>query len=241
MSEETKNEDLQKVTPEALKKAEWIKSRDELIVSIGAVTVISSDEDLTKSAKLQTKASKMIKDLSKMRLDLTRPLDDRKKEIMDVEKEQVEILSIELGRLKSINSNYATIKAAEAETERQRNRKEEQDKQQKEFEEQQKKDLEKQKEMKGLFGDNAEYFPESIANVPAYFPPPMPAAKVKVLGARTVIRWHHEIVDSSRVPRQFMTVDPQKIRGYIQSQAKLELDPSIEGVHVWKTANVESR
>lgn len=234
MSEEVS---LEKINPAALKEAEWLQKRDDLVVKMTAIKAVDSDEVLEVTGKLQKQASKLIKGLSNSRLELTRPLDTMKTSIMDQERELIADISTALIHIKRLNSEYATKVAAEAEAERERLAKIERDKAS-----QIEADKQKEKErLQGLFGSNAviDTYEPPAEELPV--PTVAPSGKVRTSSTRTVTVWDFTIVDSAQVPREFCTVDEKKIRAYKNSQVALEKDPVISGVKFTKSIDIRSR
>lgn len=244
MDEAVKNE-VQVVTlrSDALaKKEKWIAKRETLLEKSKSIVAVSNDSDLQKSGKLQTSMSKHIKELAKERLNVTRPIDAIKKSIVQAEKEMVADLQSEQTRIKNINDAYATeqdrlnrikleeerVKAAEAaaaELKRQQ-------------------ELEKQMmaQADNPFGESAQFAPPAEdVPVPEPVAPPVLQTPVGLDTSRRVKRWTYVIDDESRVPREYCTPDPKKVRAYMDLQIKLGNDPEMAGVTFTSRISVESR
>lgn len=71
---------------------------------------------------------------------------------------------------------------------------------------------------------------EAVLNEPVYVPPVKVAAPPKVSGVKMRENWKFEIVDESKIPREFLTYDEKKIGQYVRA---MKNGAKIEGVRVY--------
>ncbi len=245
MSNETTKTEivLADIRPDSLsRREEWIKQRDDLAQRAAVIAIVTSDSELETAGRLQTEITRLLKDLEAARMALTRPLDNLKKQLTAQEKELAATLEAELFRLKKLNSEYATKKAAEAEAAQKRAEAERLAQAEREMAAQQS----QAQKAASLFGAGAVF---TGAPAPAAAAVPVQPAEPIPQGPRTssnafVETWQFQITDSSQVPRQFMTIDETKIRAWLKSQKALGYDIQalcVPGLHFYKETQVRSK
>ena len=222
------------------RRVEWIAKRDALAARAVAVVAVATDSDLETAGKLQTEITRLLKDLEAARMALTRPIDERKREIMAQEKELAAALEKELFRLKKLNGDYATQKAAEAEAARRRIEAEaraQAEREQAALEEQAKKSA-------SLFGPVATFAPAPAA-APAPVQPAAPIPQAPKTSANSFVEtWKFDVTDQLQVPREFLVVDETKIRAWLAYQKKLGADIStlqVAGLRLYKETQVRAK
>jgi hypothetical protein len=222
------------------RRVEWIAKRDALAARAVAVVAVATDSDLETAGKLQTEITRLLKDLEAARMALTRPIDERKREIMAQEKELAAALEKELFRLKKLNGDYATRKAAEAEAARRRIEAEaraQAEREQAALEEQAKKSA-------SLFGPVATFAPAPAA-APAPVQPAAPIPQAPKTSANSFVEtWKFDVTDQLQVPREFLVVDETKIRAWLAYQKKLGADIStlqVAGLRLYKETQVRAK
>jgi hypothetical protein len=204
------------------RRVEWIAKREALTARAVAVVAVATDSDLETAGKLQTEITRILKDLEAARMALTRPIDAMKKDIMAQETQLAATLEKELFRLKKLNGDYATKKAAEAEAARKRIQAEaraQAERDQAVIDEQTRKSA-------SLFGPAATFQPAPVqAPAPAPVQPAAPIPQAPKTSANSFPEaWKFEITDQLQVPREFLTVDEGKIRAWIACQKKLGVE-----------------
>jgi len=211
-----------KIDPGAVAKAEWIERRDELLELTKAVQAVESDDQLKEAGRLQTAAKKHLSELEKVRKAVKQPAIDVGKQIDAQAKELRAELEAEAERVRKLNGKYATKLAAEAEAERQRIAAEEASKAE-------------QAESAPTFGGVA------LEPMPIAPPPEMPTGKVHT-GANAMVEvWDFDVVDPTKVPREFLSVDEVKIRAHVAYCKKMKQAPEVAGVRFSKRVDVRSR
>jgi hypothetical protein len=222
------------------RRVEWIAKRDALAARAVAVMTVATDSDLEAAGKLQTEITRLLKDLETARMALTRPIDERKREIMAQEKELAAALEKELFRLKKLNGDYATQKAAEAEAARRRIEAEaraQAEREQAAIEEQAKKSA-------SLFGPVATFAPAPAA-APAPVMPAEPIPQATRTSANSFVEtWKFDVTDQLQVPREFLVVDETKIRAWLACQKKLGADIAalqVPGLRLYKETQVRAK
>lgn len=239
MSDQEPTNELARFNPATLVTQEWINKGNAMITAMQYITAITSDDELAASGKLQTQASKAIKALGRERLSITRKIDAFKKEFTDKEKALVGPIQIELDRIKRLNNEYATLKAAEAEAARAEQQRQEQEAAAKLYAEQQ--ERERAAKSQSAFGDSVEVAPEPVVLPEPVEQAPIPSGKAYTPANKQVAKWDFEVVDSALVPREQCTVDPKKIRATMKYQISMGQDPVIPGVRFNKSISVQSR
>lgn len=68
--------------------------------------------------------------------------------------------------------------------------------------------------------------------------PIVQAETPKVTGVATRKVWKFEVTDSSKLPREFLMPDEQKIRKYVQA---MQADARIDGVRIWSESQIAAR
>lgn len=220
------SDELIKLDPGAIRKAEWIEERDELLGIIEKVKSVDTDNDLKQSGKLQTRASKHLKKLEEERKKVKAPITAAGKLVDGYAKELREDLESEIARIKKLNGDYATKKAEEAEAERRRIADEEAAK------------AAEQTNHPTLFGGmEVEMEPQEIIRPVE----PLPTGKVST-GANAMVKvWEFEIVNAKAIPRDFLSVDQSKIRNYMNYKTKMGETPEIPGICFSSRVDVRSR
>jgi hypothetical protein len=222
------------------RRVEWIAKRDALAARAVAVMTVATDSDLETAGKLQTEITRLLKDLETARMALTRPIDERKREIMAQEKELAAALEKELFRLKKLNGDYATRKAAEAEAARRRIEAEaraQAEREQAAIEEQAKKSA-------SLFGPVATFAPApAAATAPVMPAAPIPQAP-RTSANSFVETWKFDVTDQLQVPREFLAIDEGAIRAWLAYQKKLGADIAalqVPGLRLYKETQVRAK
>jgi len=224
------------------RRVEWIAKRDALAARAVAVVAVATDSDLETAGKLQTEITRLLKDLETARMALTRPIDERKREIMAQEKELAAALEKELFRLKKLNCDYATRKAAEAEAARRRIEAEaraQAEREQAAIDEQARKSA-------SLFGPAATFQPAPVqAPAPAPVQPAAPIPQAPRTSANSFVEtWKFDVTDQLQVPREFLVVDETKIRAWLAYQKKLGADIAalqVPGLRLYKETQVRAK
>jgi hypothetical protein len=219
--------EILKLDPGALKKAEWIAARDELIENLSDIESVESDSELTAAGKLQTKASKHLKELEKIRKAVKQPALDFGREIDAQAKEMRKELESGIARIKQLNGDYATAKAKAAEAERLR------------IAEAEAARIEAEAEQAPVTFGGLELTPQSpVESAPAQ---PLPTGKVSTGANAMVTVWEFEIVNQKLIPAEFLTVDEKKIRAHMNYKTKLGETPEVDGVRFTSRVDVRAR
>jgi len=245
------------VSSDALdKQAAWLAKRDTIVAEADKIQSVETDADLEKSGWLQAQVSSLIKDLSKARLALTRPLDAVKSEIMAREKEMTVTLDAHFARIKRLNDAYATKKFEAAEAERKRIEKIERERAEAEAHaERQREEAaraeadSKRAEARALFGESAVVdaapVPPPQQPAPMFTPSIIPQATSPHTASNSFVEtWEFEVIDDSKVPRNFLSVDEKKLREHIQfaKTSKRDIESIvIPGVRVFKRINTQAK
>lgn len=217
----------------ALKKADWMATRDQLLRQAEAVTTVRCQDDLERAGALQSALSKHEKALHRHRLGLTRLLDDAKKQLICKERELCSDIVVEKERLRLANSAYATALAEEAK----RKAAVLEARRRMAIEAQVARQQENESKAKRFFGRDA------TVHAPVIPPPPATVVTNTVTSNanRMVKRIRFDVVDESRVPREYLTVDPKKIRAAVNYRKKLGMALEIPGVRIWEDVDVQSK
>lgn len=204
------------------RESKWIEGRALLLADAVDIVAVDNDSQLESASAVYTRITKHVSALEKIRKSVTGPLDDLKKQIMSQERELKATLEAEAARIKGMNDAYATAKFDREQAERQAAI-----------------DAAAHAAIESdaaadLFG-NADV---QTASEPIIIPS---ADKPRTSAGRTVIRWEFEVIDTSQIPREFMSVDESKIRKYRDYQIQIGNEPSIPGVMFTRNISVESR
>lgn len=224
----TAKQEIITVPPNALETADWLGKRETLLAEARCIEVVDSDEALEVAGAAQTAISKHIKAMASERLALTRQIDAVKKDIMAQERALVADLDAELARLKRLNNAYATEVARRAAEERERREAEEHRRRMEE--------AERQAKAQAMFGEDA-----AVAPAPEPVMPPPPPEKVSTSSNRMVRRWKWALRNAEKVPREFLSVDSQKVNAHVAYCQKMDKAPIIDGIDFEAYMSVESR
>lgn len=203
-------------------ETKWLSNRNTLIADAENIAAVNSDSDLDVSSAVYTRISKHISALEKFRKSITAPIDDLKKQIMNQEKAFRADLEAHAARIKRMNDAYATTKYDREQAERQAA-----------IDRMAHDGVSAYNAAIDLFGPGVDIVEEGTL-IPN-------ARKATVSDGRTVIRWEFEVIDPNQVPREFLSVDETKIRGYRDYQVKIGNIPEIPGVKFTRNVSVESR
>ena len=168
------------------------------------------------------------KDVESKRKKITQPLDQAKQEVMDLFRPLTDALS---NAERKVKQRLVAWKSEQDQIARENQRKaderarKERDRLQKQADE---------ADEKGR-GGRAEILRDRAATTIAVAPP---TAAPKVAGISTRPVWKFEIVDASKVPDQYKTVDEKKIGGVVRA---LKGDTDIPGVRVWEESTMAAR
>lgn len=209
--------------------AAWIAERDEMVAFAKGIAAVANDADLEVAGEIQTKMSKALKKLEAQRKAITAPLDDAKKQVMAQEKKLAAPLNEQLARLKALNTAYATEVARRVEAERR-----EQERLEREAAEASVAAAESDP-----FGFNGEAA-APIAPVPVMPTTAMPRTSAN----RFVEKWGFEVTDANAVPREFLSVDEQKVRAFLaakKAEGYKADELRVSGLRIFATMQVYGR
>lgn len=187
---------------------EEAKQVSEVIVN---VPIIKSEDDYSTATDVLKRAKNMVKWLDEKRKKVTKPLDEAKAQVMFEYKEQVAPIQIFIDDL-----NGAMIEYRDAEQKRL-------DEEQKRIEQEA---LEKAKS-------------EGVSEVEV---PIVNEVSTTVRGqfSTSTIKenWTFEVIDETKVPREYLSVDPVKVNAVIKSKDGLR---NIDGLNIYCNKTVNSR
>lgn len=214
-----------KLDPGAIKKTDWLKTRDELLNELVDVESVDSEIDLKITGALQTRSAKHLKALDKIRMAAKRPALDYNKEIDAQAKEMIVELKEQMERIKKLNGDFATKLTAKAEAERQRIAAEAAEK------------AAKEQAAPSFGGINltapTDAEPTHVAQLP----------EVKVsTGVNAMVKvWEFQVINEREIPREFLSVDQKKIREFMNYKVKIGEKPELTGVQFSTRIDVRSR
>lgn len=232
--ETQENTELTTFNPNALKSEKsWIAQRDKNLEKAKTITAVDDQEQLEEAGKVESEAKKLIKALGEIRLKLTRPLDGFKKSLTDAEKEMTSQIQKESSRINGMMSAYATKQMLAAkEAQRQR--------------EQAERDAAEAAAAEEEKLDTDPFAPESevpqVAPVLVAPAPYIERPRASTNSFTTVTKF--EVIDPSKVAREFLSVDESKIREFLSFRNKMGDDMGnivIEGIKVWQESQVRTR
>lgn len=227
--------------------AEWLVKRDAAVTAAASITEVVDDRGLEVAGAAQTQLTRLAKELEAERMAMTRPLDAFKRKIMNKAKELLAPVDMELGRLKGLNTAYATRKAREAEEERRRIEALRREQAEREAKEQAEREAAARAEAQAMFGEGAvvEVEPVEVAPSLEVVAEMVPEVAPPRTASNTFVEvWKFEVVDEQKVPREFCSVDEQKLRGYMQYQKGMKKqveEVKVAGVRFWKEMSVRAR
>lgn len=215
----------------SIEAAEWTSARDALLTEAKTIAQVTNESEFEEAGAIQSRGTKLIKKLENARKEVTSPIDDLKKAIMAKEKELRRDIEAEVNRIKALNSAYATEQARKAEEERRR------------IEEAEREAAEAQVAAEAAaqndpFGFNA---PVNTAT------PFIPTATVQMAHSssnRVVEHWDFTVIDTSAIPREFLSVDESKIRAFLnlkKSEGYKADQIAVPGLKISATMRVHSR
>lgn len=244
----TKMNDLMKLPVIADKDvfaATWLAKRDVALDNAAKVTQVTTDQELEQSGAVQSQIAALVRDLAAERLTLTRPIDALKKQVMDAEKVLSGPLSTEMERVKRMNTVYATEKARLADVERRRHEAEKRAEDERLANEQAERERIARDAARSVFGESA------TVSSPVELPPaaPVPVFEPRFTAPKTSANaftkvWKFDVVDAEKVPREFCSVDDQKIRAFLAYQKQLgrEIgDVVVAGLQLREEMSVRAR
>lgn len=245
----TKTKELAPYDSNTLKSQEkWISERNANLALAKTITEVGDNEQLEEAGKVESEAKKLIKSMDEIRKGITRKLDAIKKGIMDTEKEMTAGLQKESTRINRLMSDYATkqLRAAqEAERKRQQAERDA-------AEAAAKAEAEAEAAAKAAYeaqiSENP-FAPEPEPPAPPVYVQPVLEQVPYVERPRTSTNsftavTKFEVIDSSKVAREFLSVDESKIREFLSYRKKMGDDMEsivIEGVKIWTEAQVKTR
>ena len=189
---------------------------------------VGNADDFEHGAGILMTIKALSKDVESQRKKITQPLDQAKREVMDLFRPLTDSL---LNAERKVKRRLVTWKSEQDRIAREEQRKAEQ-RARKERERLQKQADEA--EEKGR-GERAEILRDRAATTVAAAPP---TAAPKVAGISTRPVWKFEVIDASKVPDQYKTVDEKKIGGVVRA---LKGDTDIPGVRVWEESTMAAR
>lgn len=219
----------------SIEAAEWTAERDALIAEAQTVLQVASDAEFETAGVVQAKGLKLIKKLEAARKAVTSPIDDLKKSIMAKEKELRKDIDAEVNRIKSLTTAYATEQARKAAEEQRRIAEAERAAA----------EAAAAAEAERAAADPLGVFSASAEPPAPVVPTPIPTTHIpKSSATRVVERWDFEVVDPTRVPRQFLSVDETKIRTFLaakKAEGYAADQIVIEGIKISSAMQVYSR
>jgi len=72
-------------------------------------------------------------------------------------------------------------------------------------------------------------------------PAPLPTGRVYTGANAMVTVWDHDVIDSGKVPRSFLSVDESKIKAHVKYKKDMGEEPYIMGIRFTKRVDVRSR
>lgn len=185
------------LTVNTLSRAEMEKSLLARVVQLNAVVAIENDEVRDFAYETVTKARKDVKNVETERKKITRLFDDEKKKYMELEKSMVSSVYQESERVAGLVSRYDKLIIEEANREAQRYNQQ--------VQEQRDKQAAQQAELSEAFGETETMYQSSVFIDAVALPQ-------GALPKGTTETRQYRVVDFSKVPDLFKTIDEAKVR-----------------------------
>ena len=213
--------------------------KTNLLTTAATITEIN-DRNVNNASNFVKQIDTFLKSVKNERLAFTRKLDEVKKQFMSKEHELCDELTNAKTTIQGLISAYLTEKERQRiEAEKERARLEaEAELARQEAEEKARQNA----EIASMFGNNA---PQETPPPPPQEMPPLPIVeKTVVSNVRQVkvARWN--IIDASKLPREFLSVDESKIRAFANDKMKAGIDLKsiqIDGIEFFEEISAQLR
>lgn len=220
---------------------EWIRRRDELLTQATAIKEVSTQAEFDVAEAALKRVTKAGTELESLRKRLAEPFLEAQRSIKAVADRAVAPLEAEKVRLKKVVGDYVVRveaenrrrheEAAAAALEAQRR---EEEARAREDEARRKRDEEIASGQSTPFDDP----PPEAGALPSVVPAPAPVVEVPIVRSMTNVRkvWKHQVVDGTKVPRQFCEPSDRILREAVRNGAR-----DIPGVRIWEETEVSAR